>query len=448
MTLLDISTFIGHLHPMVVHLPIGFFALAILFELLSYFKKFEQLKTAIPTTLLVGFISAVLSCIFGYILSLSGEYEFSEINNHKIAGIALAVASGLLFFLTTDAVKKIFSIHRLLFSSLCVVTILLMIYTAHQGGSLTHGSDYLSVNVISEPLRKKPSKVDEALLFEDVVHPILIQRCGQCHREGKMKGQFSVQSLETLLKGGKTRSAVVAGLLNKSELYNRITLDPSNEKYMPADGKTPLTKTEKEIIQWWIEKGMATNGKKIAELKNTQEIQNKVAAYLGLASAQNMSDTANIENSKINAEIPNALNLVLIDSLRNKGVNVRIMLHQPVMLDITIPSGYGSAINSINSNLKSIAKNVIWLNISNNELTENDLDFLPLMSNLEKLRLDKNPITDKIINQLAGLKHLEALNLNETNVTETGIEKLKQLPGLKRVYQWNVKKEVGLNSIH
>jgi hypothetical protein len=118
------------------------------------------------------------------------------------------------------------------------------------------------------------------------------------------------------------------------------------------------------------------------------------------------------------------------------------------MLDITIPSGYGSVINSINSNLKLIAKNVIWLNISNNDLTENDLDFLPLMSNLEKLRLDKNPITDKIINQLAGLKHLEALNLNETNVTETGIEKLKQLPGLKRVYQWNVKKEVGLNSIY
>jgi len=62
------------------------------------------------------------------------------------------------------------------------------------------------------------------------------------------------------------------------------------------------------------------------------------------------------------------------------------------------------------------------------------------MINLEKLRLEKNPITDKIIDQLAGLKHLEALNLNETNLTEVGIQKLKQLPGLKRVYQWNVKK--------
>lgn len=436
MMLLDITTLIGHLHPVVVHLPIGFLALAILFELLSYFKKFEQLKIAIPITLLVGFITAVLSCIFGYLLSLVGEYELSQINNHKIAGITLAVASGLLFISTTDFVKKIFSIPRLIFSSLCVVVLLIMIYTGHQGGSLTHGSDYLSIKLINEPIRKKPSSVAEALLFEDIVQPILIQRCGQCHREGKMKGQFSVQTLETLLKGGKTRAAIVAGSLNKSELFKRITLDPSNEKYMPADGKTPLTKAEIEIIQWWIEKGLATKGKKIAELKVNPEIQSKIAAVLGIGNSIVASETAITENSKINPEIPAISNTALIDSLRNKGVNVRLMLHQPVMLDITIPPGMNASINSIKPILQSIAKNVIWLNLSNNGLTDNDLDFLAGMTNLEKLRLEKNPITDKILTQLSGLKHLEAVNLNETNVSEAGIEKLKQVPGIKRVYQW------------
>ena len=277
------------------------------------------------------------------------------------------------------------------------------------------------------------------MLFEDVVQPMLIQRCGQCHREGKMKGQLSVQTLETLLKGGKSRPAVVAGILNKSELYNRITLDPSNEKYMPADGKTPLTKAEVEIIQWWIEKGMATKGKKIAELKNTQPIQIKVAAFLGLAGASNENGITQ-ENRQINPAIPTVFNTVLIDSLRNKGVNVRVMLHQPVMLDITLPSGSGVTINSIKANLRAIAKNVIWLNLSNNRLTENELDFLPLMTNLEKLRLEKNPLTDKILPQLIGLHHLESLNLNETNVTNSAIERLKQMPGLKRVYQWNVGK--------
>ena len=116
------------------------------------------------------------------------------------------------------------------------------------------------------------------------------------------------------------------------------------------------------------------------------------------------------------------------------------MLHQPVMLDITLPSGSGVTINSIKANLRAIAKNVIWLNLSNNNLTENELDFLPLMTNLEKLRLEKNPLTDKILPQLIGLHHLESLNLNETNVTNSAIERLKQMPGLKRVYQWNVGK--------
>jgi uncharacterized membrane protein len=436
MILLDITTLIGHLHPVVVHLPIGFLALAILFELLSYFKKFEQLKIAIPITLLVGFITAVLSCIFGYLLSIGGEYEFSKINNHKIAGITLALASGLLFISTTTVVKKIFSIPRVIFSSLCIVVLLIMIYTGHQGGSLTHGSDYLSIKLIDEPIRKKPISVAEALLFEEVVQPILIQRCGQCHREGKMKGQFSVQTLETLMKGGKTRAAIVAGSLNKSELFNRITLDPSNEKYMPADGKTPLTKVEIEIIQWWIEKGMATKGKKIAELKVSPEIQSKIAVVLGIGNSIAVSETAITENSKINPEIPAISNTALIDSLRNKGINVRLMLHQPVMLDITIPPGMNASLNTIKPILQSIAKNVIWLNLSNNGLTDNDLDFLSGMTNLEKLRLEKNPITDKIAPQLSGLKHLEAVNLNETNVSEAGIEKLKQVPGIKRVYQW------------
>ena len=440
MMLLNIATFIGHLHPLIVHLPIGFLALAILFELLSHFKKFEQLKTSVQATLFLGFVTAVLSCIFGYILSLSGEYELLKMSNHKIAGITLAVAAGLLFSLTLDAVKKIYSINRWLFSFLNLTVFIIMIYTGHQGGSLTHGSDYLSLKIIQERERKKPSRVEEAMLFEDIVQPILIQRCGQCHREGKMKGQLSVQTLETLLKGGKSRPAVVAGMLNKSELYNRITLDPTNEKYMPTDGKTPLTKAEIEIIQWWIEKGMATKGKKIAELKNAQAIQTKAANFLGFTGSSNSNETTNLENSKINPDIPTAFNTAQIDSLRNKGINVRVMLHQPIMLDITIPSGFGTAINSIKSNLRSIAKNVIWFNVSNNGLTENELDFLPLMTNLEKLRLEKNPLTDKIILPISGLHHLEALNLNETNVTQQGIEKLKQLPGLKRVYQWNVTK--------
>ncbi|SDM28470.1 Uncharacterized membrane protein [Daejeonella rubra] len=438
MVLLDIAAFSGQLHPLIVHLPIGFLILALLFELLSYFKKYEFLKSSVSITLLLGFVAAVLACIFGYILSLSGDYDYRELNNHKISGIALALGTGLLFLLVSDPVKKLFEIKRSVFSVLCIFIVALVSYTGHQGGRLTHGSEYLSLKVLLETPREKPVSVGQAMIFEDVVHPILIQRCSQCHRDGKRKGEFSVQTLEDLLKGGKTGPAIEAGALNKSELFARIMLDPTNEKFMPSDGKTPLTKTEIEIIQWWIEKGKAVDGKRMSELQNTQVINAKVASYLKLGNFSGSDELAGETNDAVNQDIPAFVKMALIDTLRSKGLNIRVMQHKPLMLDVTLSEGKGDLINSMKTNLKSIAKNIIWLNLSNNELTDQDLDFLALMSNLEKLRLEKNPITDKIIPKVLSLKYLESINLNETKLTSAGIERLKQNSSVKRVYQWNL----------
>lgn len=435
MILLDITTFVGHLHPLLVHLPIGFLLLAVLFELLSYFKQFGYLKAAVSFTILLGFIAAFVACIFGYLLSLTGDYDLVMVTNHKIAGIVVAVVSGLLFFSTKEFNQR-FPIPKWLISGTFIGLFFLMIYTGHQGGILTHGSDYLSLKILQQRDQKKPASVDAALLYEDVVQPMLIRRCGQCHRDGKLKGQLSIQTLPDLMKGGKSRPAVVGGKLHESELYERITMDPSNEKFMPADGKPALTKEETAIIKWWIEKGMAMGGTKIADIKNAEEIKPRVAAFLGLGAAGDAGEmTANTGN-EINPDIPQSFNIALVDSLRNKGAHVRVMQHKPVMLDVTVPAGFGNQLPLIKANLKTISKNVVWLNLSNNGFTDKDLDFLSLMTNLEKLRLEKNPVTDGISNQLAGLQHLEALNLNETNISKAGLEKIKQLLNLKRVYTW------------
>lgn len=436
--LLDLAIFSGRLHPLVVHLPIGFLLLATVFELFSYFKKYEYLKASVSFTLLLGFISAVLACIFGYILSLSGDYESAELNDHKISGISLALISGLLFLISNRTFKKIPAIKRSVFTVLCVLTMALMSYTGHQGGTLTHGAEYLSMEVLTQEARVKPESVEQAMIFEDVVHPILIQRCSQCHRAGKMKGELSMKTLADLQKGGKNGPAIVAGSLNESELYKRITLDPEHEDYMPSDGKTPLTKSEVEIIQWWIEKGKAVNGKKLSELKNTQSISPLIATYLKIGGAGNNVESADPDYPVSNPDIPVFTNLKLLDSLRNLGLNIRVMQHQPLMLDITLPGGKGIQIQSVKPGIKSIAKNVIWLNLSANNLTDKDLDFLPLLINLEKLRLEKNPVTDKIITLISALKHLEAVNFNETGLSKAGVEQLKKMPSVKRVYEWNI----------
>jgi uncharacterized membrane protein len=437
--LLDIFTFLGRLHPLVVHLPIGFLLLAILFELLTFTNRYAYLKPAVSSIVLLGFLAAVFSCIFGYMLSLGGDYDYQQINNHKIAGIAVALLAGILYLFTTSYFRNKIRLTPKLFSVLCIGLFGLLTYTGHLGGNLTHGNDYLSLQVLKETERKKPASLNEAMLFEDVVQPIIKNKCGQCHREGKLKGQFSVQSLASLLKGGKTRAAVVAGNLPQSELYTRITLDPTQKKFMPADGKPPLTAEETAIITWWIDKGRALSGIKFSELKNADLIKPLAAQWLGLAFDENTVPTE--AGTVVNTAIPASFNPQLLDSLRKAGLRVRLMAHQPVMLDITLPAGAKINLPLVQSALKNVAKHVVWLNLSGNGLTESDLNFLPALSNLEKLRLDRNPLSDGICDMVANLQQLQSINLSETKLTRAGAEKLKKMPGLKSAYYWKTAAE-------
>ncbi len=440
MKLLDILTFAGHLHPLVVHLPIGFLLLAFLFDLLTYRKEYAAYKPAVSIILLAGFVAAVMACVFGYVLSLTGDYDADTLGSHKIAGIVLAIVAGLLYLLTTAKVRARLPLPARLFSVLVLGLVVLTSYAGHQGGSLTHGNNYLTLATLTETKRPKPTSADEAYIFEDVVHPILIQKCGQCHQAGKLKGRFSVQTLQTLLKGGKTGPAIVAGHIGESELYKRITLSPLDEKFMPADGKTPLTAAETAVIQWWIAKAGAVEHRPLATLNNKDSIKPQVAAILGLGDSGDMGASAATGLTQhINPEIPPNLDNTFIESLRAKGFMVRVMLQKPVMLDVTLPANAGKKMADIKDDLLHVAKNIVWLNLSRNNFNDGDMAILKQLPNLEKLRLENNPIGDGVVGDLTVLQHLDAVNLNETNITQAGLDALTKNTAIKRVYSWKGK---------
>lgn len=433
--LADILTFSGRMHPLIVHLPIGFLLLAIIFDGVSYIKRYEHLNYAVPFALLLGFVSAAIASLLGYILSLTGDYDHQILNQHKISGILLTLMAGILYSMTTRSLRKIVSIRRPLFSAVLIAALCLIVYTGHEGAQLTHGDSYISIETLLNKEREKPMKVSEAFIFEDVVQPILEQRCIQCHQERKRKGGLSMLTLASILKGGKHGPAVVPGNLKESEMFRRISLDPAHEDYMPADGKTPLTKIEREIIRWWIEKAWAVDKKKISELNNHKEIEPLIASSLGLGGIP-FEEITSVADQEINENIPQTLDMKLVEKLREKGLVVRVMFQKPVMLDVTLPPRSGIKIKDIVNELSSVAKNIIWLNLSDNGFTESDLEILGKMSNLEKLRLEKNPVSDGICNYLESHKYLEAINLNETKISEAGVKKLQQNKAIKRVYSW------------
>src|ERR1700733_1010760 len=90
---------LGHLHPIIVHLPIGILLLACLFMWQSRKNKYENLQPFINIILFWGMTSAVAACITGFILSQSGGYDTGLVNWHQWMGISVALLSIVIYFL-------------------------------------------------------------------------------------------------------------------------------------------------------------------------------------------------------------------------------------------------------------------------------------------------------------------------------------------------------------
>jgi len=89
--------------------------------------------------------------------------------------------------------------------------------------------------------------------FSHQVVPLLKQHCGKCHSGSQKKGGFSINLRESMLAGGESGVAVVAGKSKQSELYQRIATQDESVR-MPPEGE-PLTAKQVELLARWIDEG-------------------------------------------------------------------------------------------------------------------------------------------------------------------------------------------------
>ena len=91
--------FLGRFHVVLVHLPIGILLLACLFQWLEAGQKYFHLRAATSLAFLLGMISAILSALTGYFLSLGGDYDTSLVATHQWFGISVACVSIFVYLL-------------------------------------------------------------------------------------------------------------------------------------------------------------------------------------------------------------------------------------------------------------------------------------------------------------------------------------------------------------
>lgn len=432
---MSISEFIGHFHPLLVHLPIGILLLALLLQWLSRKEKYSQLQAAVPITLLAGSVSALASCITGYLSSISDDYDKDLVSWHMWMGIGVALIALLLY---AKEKNKSLQVNKPVLS---VSLLILVGITGHLGGSLTHGSDYLtkplknlSVNDSASAAIKPIANVQEAVVYTDIIQPILQIKCYSCHGANKQKGKLRLDNPEAIMKGGEDGKVIVAGNVKETELIIRLLLGRDNDDHMPPKEKPQPSEKDISLLKWWVSTGASFTAK-------TKELQQPTELKPLLLSLQKPV----IEKKELVA-IPatpvDAADEKVIATLRKQNIVVIPVAQNSHYLSASFVTD--SIINDADiEQLLLLKRQLVWLNLSNTNCIDTTLSKIASLTALTKLNLLHTKITDKGLPYLQTLTQLKHLNLVANDVTIQGIQSLNKLQGLASIYLYQTKIKTG-----
>ena len=435
----DWSLFFGRFHPLLVHIPIGIIVFAALLSVVAVYKKSPVLESAINIALLAGGISAVFAALTGYFLSSSGGYSAQTLNWHKWIGIAAAALILITWYVRRNKKTNIVLAKTPLSNWLLIICIVLITAGGHLGGNMTHGEGYLTAHmpeflrsvfgkkIIAEEKPLPP--LDSVVVFRDIIQPVLQQKCIDCHNKDKTEGELDLSTIEGISKGGKSGNTIVAGDLEKSELFKRITLPRHSRKFMPADNRPPLSPIEISFMRWWILSG-ADYQKNITGQSVDDKMKYLVANYLGI----NAEDNKEI----VLPEVPPA-DPATVQQLKDQKLLIRNLTSNSNLLDISftmVQNTGADHIEQLMQKLSLVKDQVYRLDISNCGINKATLKTIGSFSRLNTLELQKNNIDDQCVELLQDLKKLELLNLGQNPLTDKCITSLKKLSGLKKINLW------------
>jgi len=287
-----------------------------------------------------------------------------------------------------------------------------------------------AIKAAEPPARPKIAKLGDADIFLDVVQPVLNHRCGYCHNDDQPKGGLSLASYDGIVQGGRSGSSIVAGNPAKSELYHRVTLPSADPKYMPRDGKTPLSKNEIAAISWWISQG-APRSARISSLKMTPEAKAALTAIVG--GDDNAGDAGGSKGEPL--PVVPAADPAQIKKLEGDGFILRKLNKGSNLLVVDYVSPKPTTPEAL-ADLAKLGPQLIDLNLRHAGITDAEVHTIAGFTHLRRLRLEENAVTDAAAKDIATLKDLTYVNLTNTKVTDAGLDAIVTLPRLEDLYVW------------
>lgn len=439
---LNLALFLGSLHPVVVHLPIGFLLIAFVFYILGRKTKFEYLIKALPVILFLSSASAIAASFLGWLLASEGGYADGTLFWHRWLGILIAITStaAWLWSIGLPSPKKLVkknpnlkTIKVPMWSAIGLLLVLMI--TGHLGGNLTHGEGYLlkhapvfvqkilgASNVHSNEIASYPQNPDSILIYNHIIQNIFDDKCISCHNESKKKGDLQLMDQMTVLEGGDNGEVFVQGASHESELIHRVTLNSGNKKFMPPKGD-PLSYYEIKLMEYWVDNGMSFE-QSITDETIPENIRALISREFGLSSHRK----SYIEIASVDPFSEKQAN-----KLRENGFDVSPISRGMNFLQVRIKDSLSA---SGISSLSGVKEQLSWLELSKSGIKDEDLKTVGDLKNLTKLRLDQNPISSSGVEHLKSLKHLEVLNLYGTELDDEGLSAIAEIKTLQKLYVW------------
>lgn len=409
----DLEQFFGRFHPLIVHFPIGFLVLVPVLEIAGRLRP--ALREAAGFVLGMAFASCLLALGLGFLLAHGGGSAGSGVMHHMWSGVALTIIA-LLCVLARNSWSGGEVPH--VYPSLLSGCMLVLIWAAHQGGSLTHGENYLTQYMPASLKRLIPGGAPTSSSFYvQHIHPILDANCVTCHGAGQVKGGLRLDSYDDLMKGGTDGAVIVEGKPDNSLLLQRVTLAPDHKGFMPAEGRPPLRTEEIAWIRAWIEQGASPT----------------VASLPGISIREAEKEMPPQPVEDYSALMPEIEQMDLAQGAKLKPVS-RKPEDGLVLYTVDVAPQFGDA--QLAQMLK-FAPYIVEADLGRTAVTNASFDTLSKFTHLRALHLEGTGITGDGITKLAPLTQLTYLNLSGTQVSPVAAAKLSSFKNLRHIYLYN-----------
>lgn len=411
----DWQQFLGRFHPLAVHLPIGLLVLLPLLEIAGRFRP--ALREAAGFVLGLAFAACLLALTLGFLLAYGGGDAGLLVSRHMAGGIALTI--GVLLCLLARPFWSSGSVAYV-YPLLLTCTLLALIWTADQGGSITHGSNYLTQYMpagLKRIVMLGAATPAATSFYAKRINPILDANCVSCHGEAKTQAGLRMDSYAFLMQGGKDGPVIVAGNAEKSLLLQRVTLPPGHKQFMPAEGKPPLRAEEIAWIKAWIQQGASPTASTVAGISIREERPDPPLQPVGDYSAL-LPEIHNIQQSQ-------GAKLIPVSSKPEDGL---------VLYTVDASSSFGDAQLA---QFQKFAPYIVEAELGRTAVTNASFDTLKQFTHLRALHMEDTHITGDGLAKLAPLSQLTYINLSGTLVTPASVAPLSAMKNLRHVYLYN-----------